>query len=306
MSRPRIVGTNRLNSGVTSAIVLENSAKGYASSLTAQLSKSYTNGFSGSVAYTYSVAKEVTANPGSQASSVWNTNPNVATSNFQELGASAYAIPHRVVANLSYRKEYLKHLATTLSLFYEGSNQGVYSFVVNGDLNGDGNSSADLMYIPRPGETTFVPYTTGSGATLKTFSTDQQNAALESFINSSPYLRKNRGKFAERNAALLPWFHRVDVRFLQDVFINTGKTGRQTLQFSADIINAANLVNKNWGTYQRSIINNPLGSPVINAATNRVSYRMANASNELVTNAFQDLVTPTSTYSIQLGLRYIF
>lgn len=306
LTRPRIIGSNRLNSAITSAIVLENSARGYATSLTAQISKSYSNGFSGSAAYTYSMAKEITANPGSQASSVWNTNPNVATSNFQELGNSAYAIPHRVVANLSYRKEYLKHLATTLSIFYEGSNQGVYSFVVNGDINGDSNSSSDLMYIPRPGETIFQQYTVGSGTSAKTFTVAQQEAALNQFIESSPYLRKNRGKFAERNAALLPWFHRVDVRFLQDIFINTGKSGKQTLQFSADIINAANLVNKNWGTYQRSVLNNPLVSQGVNATTNRPTYRMANISNELVTDAFQDLVTPTSTYSIQLGLRYTF
>lgn len=306
LTRPRIVGNNRLNSGVTSAIVLENSAKGYASSLTAQLSKTYTNGFSGSVAYTFSAAQEVTANPGSQASSVWNSNPNVGTSNFQEQANSAYAIPHRVVANISYRKEYLKHLATTLSIFYEGSNQGVYSYVVNGDINGDGNSSADLMYIPRPGETLFQQYTTGSGATLKTFTIAQQEAAFEQFINSSPYLRKNRGKFAERNAALLPWFNRVDVRLLQDIFFTTGKNGKQTLQFSADVINAANLINKNWGTYQRTILNNPLSSQGVSATTNRPTYRLANSSGELVTNAFQDVITPTSTYSVQLGLRYIF
>ncbi len=306
LTRPRIVGSNRLNSGITSAIVLENSEKGYSSSLTAQLSKSYSNGFAGSIAYTFSASKEITANPGSQASSVWNSNPNIGTSNYEELGNSAYAVPHRVVGNISYKKEYLRHLATTLSVFYEGSTQGVYSYVVSGDLNGDGNSSADLMYIPRPGETLFQQYTTGKGADLKTFTPAQQEAALEQFINSSPYLKKNRGQFAERNAALLPWFNRVDVRLLQDIFINTGKSGKQTLQISADVINASNLINKNWGTYQRTIITNPLTFKGIDANTNVPSYNLSNSSGELANNAFQDIVTPRSTYSIQLGLRYIF
>lgn len=306
ISRPRIVGSNRLNGGVANATVLENSIKGYASSLTAQLSKSYSNGFSGSIAYTFSAAKEVTANPGSRASSVWNSNPNVGTSNAVELGNSAYAIPHRVVANLSYRLEYLKHLATTVSIFYEGANQRVYSYVVNGDLNGDSNNSTDLMYIPKPGEFNFREYKIGRTPNETTFTVAQQEAAFEEFINSSPYLRKNRGKIAGRNAALLPWFNKIDVRLLQDVFVNTGKNGgRQTLQFSADIMNVSNLINKNWGTYQTTVTTNPLSFSSLDA-NNRPSYTLQNISGKLVNKAYQDLITPTSTYSIQLGLRYIF
>lgn len=300
-TRPRIIGNNRLNSNINTAIVLENSIKGYATSLTAQLSKAYSNGFSGSVAYTFSAAKEVTANPGSQASSVWNSNPNVGTSNFEELANSQYAIPHRVVGNVSYRFEYLKHLATTLSVFYEGSNQGLYSYVVNGDINNDGNSSADLMYIPRPGQTNFAAYTNNG----KTFTPEQQNSAFEEYIGNTPYLKNNRGKYAGRNAALLPWFNRIDVRFLQDVFVRTGENGKQTLQFSVDVINAANLINKNWGTYERYIINNPLTYRSINA-NNQPVYNLQNVGGELITKPFQDNISVSSTYSMQLGLRYIF
>ncbi|WP_316744214.1 carboxypeptidase regulatory-like domain-containing protein [Pedobacter antarcticus] len=307
MERPRIVGANRLNNNITSAIVMENSSRGYSTSLTGQLSKAFSGGFSGSVAYTYSAAQEVTANPGSQASSVWNTNPMVGTSNFEEMGNSAFAIPHRVVANLSYRFEYLKHLATTISVFYEGANQGVFSYVVNGDLNGDGNSSADLMYIPRKGETNFVPLSVkdSKGNTVN-FTPAQQEAALNQFIEDSPYLSKNRGEFAKRNAALLPWFNKVDVRFLQDIFIRTGQNGKQTLQFSADITNFTNLLNKKWGTYQRYIINNPLAIKSIDPVTNRPNYTMAQSNGELTTKTVQDDISVKSTYSIQLGLRYIF
>lgn len=307
MERPRIVGpTNRLNSNITSAIVLENSSRGYAASLTGQLSKSFSGGFSGSVAYTYSKAEEISANPGSQAASVWNTNPNVGTSNFEEMGNSAFAVPHRVVASLSYRFEYLKHLATSVSVFYEGTNQGVYSFVVNGDLNGDGNSSADLMYIPKAGETNFIPLTVKDANNNNvTFTPAQQEAALNQYIENSPYLRKNRGEFAKRNAALLPWINKVDVRFLQDIFIRTGNSGKQTLQFSADITNFANLLNKNWGTYQRYIVNNPLAFKSVNS-NNQPVYTMAQSNGKLVTDTFQDNLSVASTYSIQLGLRYIF
>lgn len=305
LTRPRIIGSNRLNSATTSAIVLENTIKGYASSFTAQLSKSYSNGFSGSIAYTYSAAKEVTANPGSTASSVWNVNPNVGTSNNQELGNSAYAVPHRVVGNLSYRLEYANHFATTISLFYQGMTQGVYSYIINGDLNGDGNSSADLMYIPRAGETNFISYTVGTGASAVIYTEQQQKDAFEQFINNSKYLSKHRGEYAKRNAATLPWFNKFDVRFLQDIFVKTGKNGRQTLQFSADIINFSNLLNKNWGTYQRYVINNPLIYKSINS-NNQPVYNLQNIGGKLITDPLQDDISVTSTYSIQLGLRYTF
>lgn len=303
-TRERIIGSNRLNSGITSAIALENSNRGWASSLTGQVSKSFTGGFSGSLAYTYTVAKDLTGNPGSQASSVWNSNPNVGTSNADELYLSQYAVPHRVVGSASYRFEYAKHFGTTISVFYEGAHQGRYSFVYNGDINGDGNSSTDLMYIPRPGQTQFQQFTAGG----RTYTVAEQNAAFEQFVASSPYLRENRGKMAERNGALLPWYNKVDVRILQDLFVNTGKDGRRhTLQLSADVVNAANLINKNWGTYSRFVINNPLLFQSVDA-NNRPVYRMATVSSggALRNKAIEDNLSATSTYRLQLGLRYIF
>ncbi|RYF21244.1 MAG: TonB-dependent receptor [Flavobacteriales bacterium] len=305
LQRERIIGSNRLNSGITSAIALENSDKGWASSLTGQVSKNFSGGFSGQVAYTYTIAKDLTGNPGSQASSVWNANPNIGTSNSNELYMSQYAVPHRVVANLSYRIEYAKHLATTLSVFYEGAHQGRYSFIYNGDVNGDGNNSTDLMYIPRVNEVKFQTYTNGG----RTYTDVEQKAAFEQFVNSSSYLKNNRGSFAERNGALLPWFNRVDVRLLQDIFVQTGKDGvrRHTLQFSADVQNAANLINKNWGAYSRYIVNNPVTVQSI-GADNRPIYRLGTVSTggDLRNQAIEENLTATSTYRIQLGLRYIF
>ncbi|HEY1024558.1 MAG TPA: TonB-dependent receptor, partial [Sphingobacteriaceae bacterium] len=254
VTRPRITGGNRLNGGTTSAIVLTNTKKGHSGFVTAQVNKSFNNGFFGSLAYTYTNAKEVSANPGSQASSVWNANPNVGTSNSVELGYGDDYAPHRVVGLLSYRKEYAKHFATAVSLFYEGGHQGSYSFVVNGDMNGDGNNSTDLMYIPNnASDLNFEQYTSNG----VTFTPSMQAAALEQFINNSSYLKNNRGQFAERNAARTPWLNRLDLKFLQDFYITqSGK--KHTLQFSADVLNFSNLLNKEWGIRDRFVINNPL------------------------------------------------
>jgi hypothetical protein len=312
VSRPRYLtpADRNQNSAVTTAIVLENVDKGYSTALTLQLTKAFEKGFSGMLAYTYTAAEEVTANPGSQASSVWNANPNVGTSNAIELGSSQYALPHRVIANVSYRKEYLKNFASTLSLFFEGTHQGNYSFVVNGDLNGDGNSSTDLMYIPR--NSTDVNFEQYNGSlpdgTPVTFTIADQQAAMEKFINNSPYLSEHRGQIAGRNEALRPWLNRLDLRFLQDFFIETSGGRRHTLQLSADIFNFGNMINKDWGITQITVTNNPMQFRSISAATgeDRPVYRWQNINGELVTKPFQDLVSPTSTWSMQVGVRYIF
>lgn len=305
-TRPRITGTNRLRSATSSAIVLTNSQKGYSSFITAQLSKSFSQGLYGSLAYTYTESKEISANPGSTAASVWNNNPNVGTSNSEELFFGEDYIPHRVVGTLSYRKEYAKNFASTISLFYEGANQGSYSFVVNGDLNGDGNNSTDLMYIPRDAsEMSFEDFSATVNGQNVIFTVQQQKEAFEEFINNSPYLSKNRGKIAERYGARTPWYNRLDLRFLQDFYITDKASKRHTLQFSADFLNFSNFLNKEWGIRDRFVINNPLQFRSINASGQPV-YRLAQSNGELATDVFEENISTTSTWSLQLGLRYSF
>lgn len=288
----------RIYSNIGSAIVLENSTKGGGIALTAQVTKTSAKGISGSVAYTYTAAWDITSNPGSQASSVWNGNAAVRTQNDQELALAGDAIPHRLVAYISYRKEYIKHLATSVTLFYQLSNQGNLSYITNGDLNGDGNS-ADLMYIPKDqSEMNFVAIT---GA--NPWSVQAQKDAFEKFIQNSPYLRKRRGQYAERNAALQPWVHTLNLNFQQDLFTKIGSR-KHTLRFQADVLNFANMINKNWGLRYFNTLVNPLQVASVTAGV--PAYRMTLVGGQLPTQPFQVSRTLSSTWSAQLGLRYIF
>src|SRR5690606_6793307 len=69
--------TRRINSGISDAIILSNTDEGYSYSLTAQLSKEFSKGFAGMVAYTYTDSRDLSGNPGSQASSAWANNLGV-------------------------------------------------------------------------------------------------------------------------------------------------------------------------------------------------------------------------------------
>ena len=100
-TRPRFLSTdgNKLNPAISSAMVLANTKdNGSVYSLTGQLTKSYDNGLSGFVAYTYTMAKDLTSNPGSAAQSAWSSNPTVLNQNNPGLSYSQFAVPHRVVA----------------------------------------------------------------------------------------------------------------------------------------------------------------------------------------------------------------
>lgn len=306
--RPRYLtaADRNQNAATTTAIVLENTKKGYSTALTFQLSKAFDKGLYGSLAYTYTKAEDVTGNPGNQAASVWNANPNVGTSNATEMYNSQYALPHRVIANVSYRFEYAKNFASTLSLFYEGAHQGNYSFVVNGDLNGDGNSSTDLMYIPKNvGEMNFQAYSATVNGNPVSFTVEDQEEAFEKFIRNSDYLSDHRGEFAERNGALRPWYNRLDLRFLQDFYLIAGKNRtKHTLQLSVDIFNFGNMLNKNWGVQDVTVTTNPLQLQSITA--DAPLYRLQHINGELVTKPFQQNISTASTWSMQVGVRYIF
>ncbi|MFT3945787.1 MAG: carboxypeptidase regulatory-like domain-containing protein [Agriterribacter sp.] len=291
----------RLNATISNAIVLENTKKGSSFSFTAQIAKSLTKGFYGSLAYTYTFANDVTANPGSQATSVWSGNYTSGTQNDQQLYYSQFAVPHRLVGTLSYRVEYLKHLGSTFTFFYEGARQGNYSYIYNGDINNDGNSS-DLMYIPKsPGEIKFVDLP-ASGST-PAFTAQQQSDAFFAFIAQDKYLSKHQGHAAERNSARLPFYNRVDFSFLQDIFTNIG-SHRNTLQFNATVINLLNLLNHDWGIRQQVIVNNPL--KVVSVTNGTPSYQLATYNGALLKDSFIKTSSTSTTWGIQLGLKYIF
>lgn len=300
------------NTGNITAL-LANTNKGYSFFATGGLTLSEYKGFNGGVFYTYSAAKDVSGNPGSAANSAWSNNYSINDPNEELLGFSQYALPHRVMANLSYKINYANHLSTTVSLFYNGSHRGRYAYTYNGDINKDG-VSLDLLYIPNSSsELNFVDIKNGNDVV---FTAEQQRQAYDEFLANDKILSKYKGDYVERNAGLLPWFNRFDVKLLQDIYVTQKGDGRKhTLQLSLDIMNFGNLLNKNWGVFQQ--LNN--GSSynydllkVTNVTADGVpSFNMITIKNEagetvLPKTAFRNQNTIANTWSMQFGIRYIF
>ena len=290
----------RLYANIGTAIVLENDNRGNSGSITLAINKNSAKGFSGGLAYTMSFANELTANPGAQATSTWNSNPTTNTQNSLELFNSAYVTPHRFIGNLSYKLEYAKYFATTFSLFGELAYGNNYSYVYNGDVNNDGNASTDLMYITR--DVLFVNSTASGVNPART--AGEQAAAWNEFINNTPYLRNNLNSYAGRNEAYLPLVSRVDFRVVQDLYVNVLKH-KHTFQVTLDIFNVGNMISKTAGVRQIVTQNNPLIFRGYDA-NGRPTFNMAQLNGQLVTRPWQNNLSLASTWSMQLGLRYIF
>jgi hypothetical protein len=293
-----------------SVIQMKNGNKGYYFSLSAQLTKQLTKGFSASVAYTKSIASNLFDGGGDQPLSAWQGTPVSIGPNVPQLGYASFVLPDRLSANISYRKEYIKHLATTISIFYNGSIDYRFTYTYSGDFNRDGVSGNDLIYIPRDAsEITFSSFTYPNGVTL---TAQQQSDIFFNYVNQDKYLKGHKGQYAEKNGAQAPWRNQVDVRFAQDLFANLLKS-RNSLQFTVDIFNFGNFLNSNWGkvkaTNASSLLvptNATSGTIFQPGGAIRPTFRLQTDRNHVVTETFRDIVSITSTYYMQFGLRYTF
>jgi hypothetical protein len=303
-NRPRYTNT-RVNSQVANAVVLKNQNVGRSWNMAFSANKNFSGGFM-RAAYSYGEAKN-TVDPGSIAFGSWNNNQHAGDPNNPGIGYASGSPGHRFFLTGSYSKEYFGFGATTASFFYEARTIGNASYVFSGDFNGDGGTLNDLIYIHRDAsEMNFQTFTTGG----RTYTSAEQAAAWNAFIEQDDYLRENRGSYAQRGAKFLPFVHRLDFTVAQDLF-TTLMGRRHSLQFRTDFINFGNLLNKNWGVAQRLVSNSPLVVPTaaqggVLDALGRAQYRMRVVNNELMTRSYEQTADLNDVWRIQFMLRYTF
>lgn len=311
-TRPRWTTSNRINSNISSAVVLKNQNIGEMWNLAFSLERPFTKGLWFKAAYSYGEAKN-TVDPGSIAFGSWNNNQHSGNPNNPGLGYSFASPGHRFFASASYRKEYFKFGATTISTFWETRTGGNGSYAFSGDLNGDGGTSNDLVYIPRSiSEMNFGNITNATGTVL--FTPAQQAAAWDAYINQDPYLSKNRGNYAQRGAAFLPMFTSIDFSLAQDIIAKIGNT-QHKFQLRADVLNFGNLLNSNWGSgvafnnLQPLVTTNTSGTSTCRNPTPSstvATYCLQRVGGNLLSESYRRTTGTNDVYRIQIGIRYIF
>lgn len=302
--RVRYAGTDagaRVNLAVSDAIVLDNTNKGWSASASILLRKDFSRDFTVSTGYNYGPSYDLTSNPGSVAFSTWSGNQVVGNPNNPVVSYSGNQLLHRVIASMNYKKDYLKYFSTGISFFYEARSGAPFSYVYSGDMNGDRLNGNDLIYIPRNQDEILLA-TEGANDTR---TIDQIWEQLDAYIDQDDYLSAHRGEYAARNGARTPWSTQLDVRIIQDFYIEVGGK-RNTLQLTFDIFNFGNMLNKNWGTLQTPRRNQLLTYVTQESGSGRPVFAFPLDGGEALKETFRPNLNISSVWQAQFGIRYIF
>lgn len=238
----RPVSRFNANASFADVLIVEPTKLGKGDALTLSLSQNLRAlGINWSVAFTRTEATEVSPLTSSTSFSQWanraSYNPNEAVA-----ANSGSLVRNRFSASFSWSRAFFSSYRTSLGVFYEGRDGRPYSWSFNNDMNGDGISGNDLLYVPRApgsGEVLFrLPSQTvaASGA--------QAEAAFWAVVDANKSLSASRGSVVGRNGDTSPFVNNWDVRLSQEV---PGFTSKHKGVISLDILNFGNLLNKRWG-----------------------------------------------------------
>ena len=230
-----------------------NTSEGYTYNLSAQLTKPFDNGLSGTMAYSYGDAYSVFDGTSSQNSSQWRGLTSVNGRNVdQPLTRSVFATGHRLIAGLTYELPWAGDLAkTTLTIFSETAQNRPFTYTVGngGDLTGEDSRDRAPFYVPVDASDIFIGELIDLDDDRRPdqfVADDAANGELQAFIDRDEYLSGRRGDYTENNALFGPWATVLDLRLIQDFGLTIGEN-RHAFQATVDIFNFTNLLNAEWG-----------------------------------------------------------
>lgn len=227
--------------GYRNVIELANTEQGRTSQFTVQLERPMRDRFAYRIGYTYSSNETVTDGTSRSAYTNWASNVGF-DPNSDTLGTSSFQTMHRVVASVSYDLVWTQRHKTRLTLIYDGRSGRPYSYMgdLNADLNGDGNDTNDLLYIPSGIDDPLIAWGNRNN------NLDEAEAFL-AFIEATQGLAAYRGRVVPRNTGISPWINQFDLNITHQIKM----FGSHRLELIVNIQNLGNLINENWGLEKR-------------------------------------------------------
>ncbi|MCP4442537.1 MAG: TonB-dependent receptor [Aureispira sp.] len=291
----------KVNDNFTNVFLLTNTNKGYQYNITFSASKKINEVFNTFISYTFGESKDLVNGVRNSMAANFNWNQAI-NSNNPDLTFSNFDIRHRLVANVSYLHKWSKNHESLINIIFTAQSGSPFSFVYAGDLNKDGSSKNDLIYIPKDAsEIQFDDITDSQGNVVT--SASQQWEQFSSYIQNNNYLKNRQGNYAERNGARTPWNTQIDLRLSHTIYFNRDKS-EQRLEISLDIINFANLLYHKWGlqNFVPNIRNTSYSLLDLERVENNQPVFQFNNPQE---TPWQ--IDPlNSRWQMQLGLRYSF
>jgi len=280
---------------------VSNSSRDYSYNLTTSLNKRYSDNWEGSLAYTFSQARDIQSTLNSTANSNFNQGRTVSGDLLDRttLATAKWDQPHRINAIGTYTFPW----RMDVSMIYTGSSGSAYDHYYSTDENADGSTANDLVYIPKTTTDANEILFTGYNVPASAASVATQQQAFERFINNRACLKEQRGQIQSRMTCRAPWRDLYNVSIRQSLPSISG----QSMSFAVDIFNFANLVNNKWGQ-QKSVVQ-PAQPGVALLSRTGVATQNGKTVGVYTFNtalADYDVRNVDSNYRIQLSLRYSF
>ena len=278
---------------------VQNQSNDYSYNLTGGLQRHFYDHFEGSLFYTYSHVMSVQDPTSSTAYSQYRYGRDWGGDQAStQVTRSLFEQTHHIVAQGTYSFP----TRTDVSLIYQGGSGQPIDYVVNGDINGDGFSFNDPIYVPKdatnPAEMQFASATFNG----VTYSSQQQAQAFEDFIKKNPCLNDQRGQIMGRNSCTTPWTNLVNIALRQS--FGAGQLKNFSLDF--EVFNFLNLLNDKWG--QQQTVGFAGGQTLLNYKTTTGGNLLTGQKVYTFDPNFQpwNASNLASNYQIQLQLKYAF
>jgi hypothetical protein len=292
----RIRYQGNIYSNFAQVLDLVNTKKGGSQAYTVGMRRPMKNHWAFSVYYTHTHATEVQPLTSSVATSNFNyratVNPNAGAAVL-----SNYLIPNKLVVSATREFNFFNRTdaMTRLTAVFRLQTGHAYSWVFNGDANGDGTSGNDALYVPLSPADGRINWT----------STANRDAFFAWLAGTD--LKKYMGKIAPPNSSYNPEQQTVDLHIEQELPMPSYNKVRLSLY--VDCLNFANLLNSRWGAITgldfgtgNNGYNRYAGiASTYNAVTNQYNYTWTPA-NVSAQPPFTDL----SRWQVQLGARLEF
>jgi outer membrane receptor for ferrienterochelin and colicin len=304
--RPRY--TRRANNGVTNAFLLTNTDLGDQLMGSIQLNKRFGNLFTLATSYAHQDANSAFDGGSSTASSNWGFHHTKGDIYEPELSRSAYETTHRfnLSGTVDFQTGFLSH---AIGLYYNVQSGRPYSLMFGTDINGDGSSTNDLLFVPEnvilcPATATGVsaagPCTRVSGGTT-TQVTPLDSGIFYDFLRTAGI--DDRGRILDRYELTEPWTRQMDLHY--DLGLPAFAGVRTML--TADVTNILAILDKDNGNVR--FVANQNYTPVtflgIDPTTQTPVYR-ERAAGSVDPNEQFTTATDRSRWQARLGVRVSF
>ena len=272
--------------------------------VTAQVRRPFARWLELNAAYTYTDAKDLISLRDAQTVSNYGFVPLTGTLDDRSLATSVFSTPHKLTVSGTVNLPY----DASFTLVYLGSSGTPFSYIVNGDANGDGVGNLSGAFDRQANDAVYVPRNVGDISVVRdsggTLVPDPAGfARLDGFVEKEACLRNARGSILARNACRNPWQSVLNARLAKRIGLPAG----QALELSLDVFNLLHLIDSDWGVIRQT--GTLAGAGTENVALLRLRGQdAANSRNlyQVTLPGRQVMNVEASRWRLQFGGRYVF